>query len=66
MILANEPEGQGVHYLFGEFGKCGEGRLHLPQPLPTRVKRMIVVSPFKDRVGACYFGKGAPILWVKG
>jgi nickel-dependent lactate racemase len=65
VIIANEPGGQVVHYLFGEFGKCGEGRLQLPQPLPAKVKRFIVLSPFKDHVGACFFGKVPSILWVK-
>jgi nickel-dependent lactate racemase len=65
VIISNEPGGQVVHYLFGEFGKCGEGRLQLPQPLPTKVKRFIVLSPFKDHAGACFFGKGPSILWVK-
>ena len=65
VIIANEPAGQVVHYLFGEFGKCGEGRLQLPLPLPTKVKRFIILSPFKDHVGACFFGEGSSILWVK-
>ncbi len=65
VIIANEPSGQVVHYLFGEFGKCGEGRLQLPQPLPTKVKRMIVLSPFRDHVGACFFGNVPNLLWVK-
>ena len=65
VIIANEPAGQMVHYLFGEFGKCGEGRLQLPQPLPTKVKRMMIVSPFKDHAGACFFGRGSSILWIK-
>ncbi len=65
VIIANEPAGQVVHYLFGEFGKCGEGRLQLPQPLPTKVKRFIILSPFKDHVGACFFGKVSSIQWVK-
>ncbi len=65
VIIANEPAGQVVHYLFGEFGKCGEGGLQLPQPLPTKVKRFIILSPFKDHVGACFFGKIPSILWAK-
>ncbi len=65
VIIANEPAGQVVHYLFGEFGRCGEGGLKLPQPLPTKVKRFIVLSPFKDHVGACFFGKAPSILWAK-
>ena len=65
VVIANEPAGQVVHYLFGEFGKCEEGRLQLPQPLPTKVKRFIVLSPFKDHVGASFFGQVPSILWVK-
>jgi len=65
VIISNEPAGQVVHYLFGEFGKCGEGRLQLPQPLPIKVKRFIILSPFKDHVGACFFGKVPSILWIK-
>ncbi|MCJ7746537.1 MAG: lactate racemase domain-containing protein [Desulfobacterales bacterium] len=65
VIIANEPGGQVVHYLFGEFGKCGEGRLQLPQPLPAKVKRFIVLSPFKDHAGASFFRKVPSILWVK-
>jgi nickel-dependent lactate racemase len=65
VIISNEPAGQVIHYLFGEFGRCGEGRLQLPQPLPTKVKRFIVLSPFKDHVGACFFGKIPSIHWVK-
>jgi nickel-dependent lactate racemase len=65
VIIANEPAGQVVHYLFGEFGKCGEGALQLPLPLPTKVKRFILLSPIKDLVGAACF-KGVPeIIWVK-
>jgi nickel-dependent lactate racemase len=65
VILANEPAGQVVHYLFGEFGRCGERKLHLPQPLPEKVKRMIIVSPFKDHAGAFAFGKVSSLIWVK-
>jgi hypothetical protein len=65
VIISNERGGQVVHYLFGEFGKCGGGRLQLPQPLPTKVKRFIVLSPFKDLAGAFSFGKVPLIHWVK-
>jgi len=65
VIIANKPVGQIIHYLCGEFGKCGEGGLQLPQPLPPKVKRFIVLSPFKDRVGLCFLGKIPSLLWVK-
>ncbi|MBM4341382.1 MAG: DUF2088 domain-containing protein [Deltaproteobacteria bacterium] len=65
VVIANEPAGQVVHYLFGEFGRCGEGGMKLPQSMPTKVKRLIVLSPFKDHVGACFFGKVDCLLWAK-
>jgi nickel-dependent lactate racemase len=65
VIIANEPAGQVVHYLFSEFGRCGEGRLRLPRLLPTKVKRFIILSPFKDHAGACYFGDVSSIRWGK-
>jgi len=65
VIISNEPGGQVIHYLFGEFGRCGEGKLRLPQPLPTKVKRFIILSPFKDHAGACYFGDVSSMIWVK-
>lgn len=65
VIIANEPAGQMVHYLFGEFGRCGEGRMTLPQPMSSRVRRLIVLSPFRDQVGACFFGRVPCLLWAK-
>jgi nickel-dependent lactate racemase len=65
VIIANEPAGQMVHYLFGEFGRCSEGGLRLPQPMSKRVRRLIVLSPFRDQVGACFFGQVPSILWAK-
>jgi nickel-dependent lactate racemase len=65
VIISNEPAGQVVHYLFGEWGRCGEGGLQLPQPLPTKVQRFIIVSPFVDTVGACFFRKAAQVVWAK-
>jgi len=65
VIIANEPAGQVVHYLFGEFGRCGEGGMKLPQSMPKKVKRLIILSPFKDHVGACFFGEVSCLLWAK-
>ena len=65
VIIANEPAGQMVHYLFGEFGRCGEGGMRLPQPLSKKVRRLIVLSPFRDQVGACFFGQVSSLIWVK-
>jgi hypothetical protein len=29
------------------------------------VKRLIILSPFKDQVGACFFRQVSSILWAK-
>lgn len=65
VVICNEPAGQVVHYLFGEFGRCAEEGVNLPQPLPTKIKRIIILSPFRDEVGACLFRKAGNIIWVK-
>jgi len=65
VIIANEPGGQVIHYLFGEFGKSGKGVLDLPQPLPTKVKRFILLSLFKDLAGAACFRGVSSIIWAK-
>lgn len=65
VVISNEPAGQVVHYLFGDFGKCREGGLRLPQPLPKRIKRFIILSPFKDHVRSSFFGGDPSILWAK-
>jgi nickel-dependent lactate racemase len=65
VVIANEPAGQIVHYLFGEFGKHGEGKLQFPPALRAKVRRLMVLSPFKDHAGASFFGKLSSIQWVK-
>jgi nickel-dependent lactate racemase len=65
VIIANEPSGQVVHYLFGEFGKSNDGALLPPQPAPPNIKRCIILSPIKDIVGASMFKGLPPFIWVK-
>jgi len=65
VIIANEPAGQVVHYLFGEFGRCGGEMLEPPLPLSSKIKRCIILSPIKDIVGAACF-KGLPsLIWTR-
>ncbi len=65
VVIANEPAGQIVHYLFGNFGKHAEGKLQFPPGLRAKVGRLIVLSPFKDHAGASFFGKLSLVQWVK-
>ncbi|OPY65543.1 MAG: hypothetical protein A4E57_03134 [Syntrophorhabdaceae bacterium PtaU1.Bin034] len=65
VIIANEPAGQVVHYLFGEFGRRKDGEEPPAPPLSSRVSRCILLSPIKDIVGVSCF-KGLPsIIWCK-
>jgi nickel-dependent lactate racemase len=65
VIIANEPSGQIVHYLYGEFGRCGEEALPAPLPLASKARRCIILSPIKDIVGAACF-RGLPsLIWAK-
>lgn len=65
VIIINEPAGQVVHYLFGEFGRCEHGGTVGPQPVLSKVKRCIFLSPIKDIAGASCFKGLPPIIWVK-
>ncbi|MEW6666691.1 MAG: lactate racemase domain-containing protein [Thermodesulfobacteriota bacterium] len=65
VIIANEPSGQIVHYLYGEFGRCGEEALPAPVPSASKARRCILLSPIKDIVGAACF-RGLPsLIWAK-
>jgi lactate racemase len=65
VIIANEPAGQVVHYLFGEFGQCGDTTLQAPLPSSSKVRRCIVLSPVKDIAGSTCFKGLPPVVWTK-
>jgi len=65
VIIANEPSGQIVHYLYGEFGRCGEEALPAPLPLASKARRCILLSPIRDMAGAACF-RGLPsLIWAR-
>jgi len=41
------------------------GRAYASPTFATKVKRLIILSPFRDYVGACFFRQVPSILWVK-
>ena len=45
VIVANAPDGQGTHYLFGKFGKKLGGPLY--SPTPSKYKKVIIYSQYK-------------------
>ncbi|MCK5553026.1 MAG: DUF2088 domain-containing protein [Deltaproteobacteria bacterium] len=66
VLIANTPEGQVTHYLFGNFGRIHKGGpLSLQPSLPSRVDRFIILSPYGDKAGGDYFGPATSIIWAK-
>jgi nickel-dependent lactate racemase len=66
VLIANVPEGQVTHYLFGNFGKIHKGgSLSLQPALPPEVDRFIIFAPYGDRAGGDYFGPASSITWKK-
>lgn len=66
VLIANTPEGQVTHYLFGNFGRIHKGGpLSLQPSVPSTVKRFIILSPYGDKAGGDYFGPASSIIWAK-
>ncbi len=65
LVIANEPGGQALHYLFGKFGNGDSGKIKIPEQFSKKVQRLIIVSPVVDHVGAHFFKTASSIIWVK-
>ncbi len=66
VLIANVPEGQVTHYLFGTFGKIHKGGpLSLQPASPSEANRFIIFAPYGDRTGGDYFGPATSITWAK-
>ncbi len=66
VLIANTPEGQVTHYLFGNFGRIHKGGpLSLQPSLPSGVDRVIIFSPYGDKAGGDYFAPATSIIWAK-
>ena len=66
VLIANTPEGQVTHYLFGNFGRIHKGAPLSVQPsLPPGVDRFIIFSPYGDTAGGDYFAPPASIMWAR-
>jgi nickel-dependent lactate racemase len=67
VIIANTPEGQVPHYLYGRFGKTKIGGCSWVEKtsLPPRVNKLFVMTEYPDRAGSWWFGPPDSITWVK-
>jgi len=66
VLLADIPEGQVVHYLFGRFGKETWGRLPAGERKnDPRIRRVFVFSRYKDPAGCFWYGRTDEQFWHK-
>jgi nickel-dependent lactate racemase len=66
VIVAQTPEGETHHYVYGQFGTKYGGHLWSPPKLRVpKAKRVIVFSEFKSKKDIGGFGKPEETLWLK-
>jgi nickel-dependent lactate racemase len=67
VIIANTPEGQVPHYLYGRFGKSKTGGRSWVEKtsLPPRVNRLLMMSEYPDKASSWWFGPADKITWIK-
>ena len=66
VLLADVSRGQVVHYLLGRFGKETWGRLGRGERVKeNKVKKVFVVSRYKDAAATFWFGKKEDVLWYR-
>jgi nickel-dependent lactate racemase len=64
VLVANEPAGQIVHYMFGGFGCEICGPEYKVKALPAKVKRLIVFSEYPDIAGRSTFPKSEKVIFM--
>lgn len=64
VLLADVPQGQVVHYLFGRFGRQTWGRLARGERIKEeKVRRIFVFSRHRDAAGSFWYGKKDDLFW---
>ena len=62
VIVANAPDGQVTHYLYGKFGKKIGGRAYIP---PWKRGKVIIFSPHKENTNPGWFGSPESLVFCK-
>jgi nickel-dependent lactate racemase len=66
VIVAQTPEGETHHYVYGQFGTKYGGHLWSPPKLRVpKAKRVMVFSKYKSKKDIGGFGKPEETLWLK-
>lgn len=63
VIIANAPDGQVTHYLYGKFGRQLGGKAFLPSW--TRKGKIILFSPYKENTNPNLFGSPECLVFCK-
>jgi len=66
VIIANAPDGQVTHYVYGPFGNESLGRLAVPRKSnPRRVNNMIIYTKNIDIASGSWYAPPENITWAK-
>ncbi len=64
VMVSNNPIGEVCHYLRRKFGNHNAGRLWRKPALSEKVKKFIMLSPYKDKAGENWLAPDGAITWV--
>ncbi len=64
VMINNNPSGEVCHYLRRSFGNHIGGRFWKPPALSKKVKRLILLMPYKNKVSTDWFAPPEAITWA--
>jgi nickel-dependent lactate racemase len=65
VMITNNPSGEVCHYLRRSFGNHIGGRLWRASSLSPKVKKFILLMPYKNKVSIDWFAPPESITWAK-
>jgi nickel-dependent lactate racemase len=65
VMITNNPGGEVCHYLIRSFGDHMGGRHWKPPSLSPRVKKFILLMPYKNKASVDWFAPTEAITWAK-
>lgn len=64
VLIANAPDGQVTHFLFGPFGNSVYALFGSASSVPDHVGRLIVFTEYPDLAGQRFFGKSEKMIFA--
>jgi len=65
VLITNNPWGEVVHYLRRKFGNHTTGQGYRPPTLSPKVKRFIVLMPYKNRASIDWLAPEESVTWAR-